>query len=37
MLKKNEMITVTVTDMNDLGYGIARHEGMVVFIDGGVG
>ncbi len=36
MLKKNDIITASVADMNDLGYGIARHEGMVIFIDGGV-
>lgn len=35
-LQKNTYHTVTVTDMNNLGYGIARIEGMVVFVDGGV-
>ena len=36
MLQKNTFHTVTVTDMNNLGYGIARIEGIVVFVDGGV-
>ncbi len=36
MLKKNEIIRAEITDMNDLGYGISRHDGMVVFTDGGV-
>ena len=36
MLKKNTYHTVTVTDMNDLGYGVARVDGIVVFVDGGV-
>ncbi|MBQ8255151.1 MAG: 23S rRNA (uracil(1939)-C(5))-methyltransferase RlmD [Clostridia bacterium] len=36
MLKKNTYHKVTVTDMNDLGYGVARVDGIVVFVDGGV-
>lgn len=36
MLTKNQFHTVTVTDMNNLGYGVARIEGMVTFVDGGV-
>lgn len=36
MLTKNQFHTVTVSDMNNLGYGVARIEGMVTFIDGGV-
>ena len=36
MLKKNTYHNVTVTDMNDLGYGVARIDGIVVFVDGGV-
>ena len=36
MLKKNQIHQITVTDMNNLGYGIARVEGLVVFVDGGV-
>lgn len=34
MLKKNQIYEATVIDLNNLGYGIARLEGMVVFIDG---
>lgn len=36
MLKKNTYHTVTVTDMNDLGYGVTRIDGVVTFVDGGV-
>ncbi len=36
MIKKNDIITVTITDINNLGYGVARHEGEVVFVRGGV-
>ncbi len=36
MLKKNTYYTVTVTDMNDLGYGVTRVDGIVTFVDGGV-
>ncbi len=36
VLKKNTFHTVTVTDMNDLGYGVARVDGIVTFVDGGV-
>ncbi len=36
MLKKNTYHTVTVTDMNDLGYGVTRIDGIVTFVDGGV-
>ncbi len=36
MLKKNDIIKVTVTDINHEGLGVARHEGAVVFVKGGV-
>ena len=36
MLIKNTYHNVTVTDMNDLGYGVTRVDGIVVFVDGGV-
>ncbi len=36
MLRKNQNLTVTVDDMNNLGAGIAREEGMVIFVPGGV-
>ncbi len=36
MLVKNTYHNVTVTDMNNLGYGICRIDGLVTFVDGGV-
>lgn len=36
MLVKNTYHEIDITDMNDLGYGVGRIEGMVVFVDGGV-
>ena len=36
MVTKNQRHRVTITDMNNLGYGIARVEGKVVFVDGGI-
>ncbi len=36
MLKKNDIFRVGVTDINNLGNGIARVDGMVVFISGAV-
>ena len=36
MLSKNTYHTVEITDMNDLGYGVARIDGIVTFVDGGV-
>jgi 23S rRNA (uracil1939-C5)-methyltransferase len=36
MLKKNTLHQTIITDLNNLGYGIARVEGVVVFVDGGV-
>lgn len=35
-LQKNTYHTLRITDMNNLGYGIGRIDGMVVFVDGGV-
>ena len=35
-IKKNELYTVTCTDMTNLGAGVARIDGVVVFIPGGV-
>ena len=35
-LKKNMLAEVTVTDMNDMGYGVARTDGVVTFVAGGV-
>jgi len=36
MIAKNSIHEVTVTDLNNLGHGIARIDGMVVFVAGGV-
>ena len=35
-MKKNDVLTVKVGDLTDLGYGVARADGMTVFIDCGV-
>ena len=31
-LKKNDRITVRIADLNNLGFGVARHEGFAVFV-----
>lgn len=36
MLKKNQIIQVTIEDMNHLGYGVCHIDGMAVFVRGGV-
>ncbi|MBE6678982.1 MAG: 23S rRNA (uracil(1939)-C(5))-methyltransferase RlmD [Ruminococcaceae bacterium] len=36
MLKKNDVFTVTVEDMNFLGFGVAKIDGIAVFINGAV-
>lgn len=36
MLKKNNILTVNVTDINHMGLGVAKHEGAVIFIQNGV-
>ena len=32
MLKKNDIITLKIEDITNLGFGVARHEGIVVFV-----
>lgn len=32
MLKKNDTIRITVDDITNLGFGVGRHEGQVVFV-----
>ncbi|MBO5789131.1 MAG: 23S rRNA (uracil(1939)-C(5))-methyltransferase RlmD [Clostridia bacterium] len=32
MLKKNTTLTLTITENNHLGFGVARHEGQIVFV-----
>ena len=36
MLAKNSIFKTKVTDINNLGYGVARIDGRVVFINGAV-
>ena len=36
MLKKNDTLTLDITELNSLGFGVARHGGMVVFVSGAV-
>ena len=36
MITKNSLHEVTIIDMNNLGYGIARIDGKVIFVAGGV-
>ena len=36
ILKKNDILTVTVTDINHMGLGVAREGGAVIFVQGGV-
>ena len=35
-MQKNQVLTLTVTDLNNLGFGVAHHEGMAVFVGGAV-
>lgn len=34
MLKKNQIITLEITSITNLGFGVGRHEGLVVFVSG---
>ena len=35
-MQKNDIITLKITDINNLGYGVGRHDGVVVFVAGAV-
>jgi len=35
-LKNGDLLTLEIVDVNNLGCGVARHEGLVVFVKGGV-
>lgn len=35
-MRKNELLRLTVTDMNNLGYGVGHADGLTVFVRGGV-
>lgn len=36
-MRKEELIELDITDLNNLGCGVGRHEGQVVFVSGAVG
>ena len=36
MLNKNQSVTLDITDINNLGCGVGRVDGMVVFVKGAV-
>ena len=36
IFKKNTVLSATVTDINNLGYGVAKVDGMTVFVSGAV-
>lgn len=35
-LKKNQIIEVSISDINNLGYGVGKYEGITVFVSGAV-
>ena len=35
-MQKNDIITLEITDINNLGFGVGRYEGKVVFVAGAV-
>ena len=35
-LTKNSVVRLSIDDINNLGYGVARHDGMKVFVSGAV-
>ncbi|MBE6537772.1 MAG: class I SAM-dependent RNA methyltransferase, partial [Ruminococcaceae bacterium] len=35
-MKKNDLLNVTVTDINHIGLGVAKCDGAVIFVQGGV-
>ncbi len=36
MLKKNDVLTLEITDITNLGFGVARHMGQIIFVSGAV-
>ena len=36
MLKKNDILNLDITDITNLGFGVARSDGLVVFVSGAV-
>ena len=37
MIKKNDLLTLEIDSITNLGFGVARHEGLVIFVSGAVG
>lgn len=35
-IKKNDLLTLDIEDITNLGFGVARHEGQVIFVSGAV-
>ena len=35
-MKKEQTVELRITDINNLGCGVGRHEGVVVFVKGAV-
>ncbi len=35
-LKKNDVLTLTIEDITNLGFGVAKHAGQVIFVSGAV-
>lgn len=35
-MRKNDVVILTVTDLNNLGFGVSHHEGLAVFVSGAV-
>ncbi|MBO7150112.1 MAG: TRAM domain-containing protein, partial [Clostridia bacterium] len=36
MLTKNQLISLQIEELNHLGFDVAKHDGMVVFVSGAV-
>ena len=36
MIKKNDIIKLEITSITNLGFGVGRHEGLVIFVSGAV-
>ena len=36
ILKVGDLLTLKIIEINNLGAGVAKHEGLVIFVKGGV-
>ena len=36
MIKKNDIIKLEINSITNLGFGVSRHEGLVIFVSGAV-